>query len=98
MPYLMNLDRNSSPIVENADLALLSVDRDLDSIHILVPLFVVRCIDENLVEDLVKTRHVTDISCLHRVQFGVVYPHLLFSPFDGANVCIWSFDDVFQLG
>lgn len=94
----MDLDRNPSPIIKNADLALLSVDRDLDGIHILVPLFVVRRIDQNFVKDLIETRHVTDNPRLHGVHLGVVYPHLLFGSFDGANVGIWSFDDVFQLG
>lgn len=94
----MNLDRNPSSIVQHADLALLPVDRDLDVIHILVPLFVVCRIDQDFVENLIEARHITDIPCLHGVHFGVVNPHLLFSSFDGANIGIWSFDDVFQLG
>lgn len=50
----MDLYRQASPIVVDADRVALSVDGDLEGIHGCIPLLVVRSVDQDLVEDLVQ--------------------------------------------
>ena len=98
MTHFVDLDGNSSSIVINTDLPLDSIHSNLDSIHILVALLIVGCVDKNFVEDLVKTRNKADFSHLHGVGFGIVHPHLLFAAFYGPNIGIRTLYNVFKLG
>ena len=61
----MNLDRNTFAVVLDRNFASLSVDCNTDFAHILVVLLVVCRVDQNLVEDLVQTGYVGNVSELH---------------------------------
>jgi hypothetical protein len=63
----VNLDWDTTAIVPDTNLAGLSVHRDLHFIHVFVTLFVVGSIDNDLVEDFVKTWHKGDFPIFHRL-------------------------------
>ena len=67
---LVNSNWDSFSIVAHLDEPLLSVNGDLELIHLLVPLVVVCGVDQHLVKDLVKARCVCD--------FLVSKPYLIF--------------------
>lgn len=91
----MNLNRNTATIVPDTDLSGLPVDGDSDLIHIGVVLLVVRRIDDDFVEDFVQTRDVGDFTILHGFGRRVEHPHLRRGGLSGANIRIWTFDNVF---
>ena len=45
MPYIVDLDRDTPSIIPDANLVLLSIHRDSNSVHVFVSLLVVRSID-----------------------------------------------------
>lgn len=94
----MDLDGNSAPIVVNTDLSLHSINNNLNAIHILVTLLIVGGVDKNFIKDLVKTGNKANISHLHRIGFGIIYPHLLFAAFYRSNIGIRTLNNVFKLG
>ena len=96
--YFVNLNRNTSSVIVDTDFALLTINSDFYGVHVGISLLVIRSIDYDLVEYLVKTWHIANFFHLHRVHLGVVNPHLLLSSFDRPYICIWSLEDVFELG
>lgn len=91
----MNLDWNTATIVPDTDLPRLPVDGDSDFIHVGVVLLVVGRIDDDFVEDFVQTGDVGDFTVLHRFGRRVKHPHLRRGGLSGANIRIWTFDNVF---
>ena len=57
----MDLNWDTAAIVEDGNFAIFSINCDFDSVHIRVPNFIVRRVDQDFVEDLVQTRDHLDI-------------------------------------
>ena len=93
----MNLYWDSSTIIVDANLALLTVHSDLDGVHSFIALVIVGSVDQDLVENLVQARNEADFPHFHRVLFRVEDPHLLLTTLNGSNVRIRSFYYVLQL-
>jgi hypothetical protein len=94
----MYLYGDTLAIVPYRNLARLSIDCDLNLTHVFVVLLVICCVHENLVEDLIKTRHNANVTKLHRIGRRVVCPHLVGRTLNRANVGIGSLYDVFEMG
>ena len=62
-------DWNALAVVPDFDLVVFRVDGDLDAAHVGITDFVVRRVDQNLVEYLVQTGNVRDLS-LKRKEDG----------------------------
>jgi hypothetical protein len=58
---LVDLDGDALAIVVDAHPSLLGVHLHLQQVHPLVALVVVRSVDQDLIEDLVEGRHVSDL-------------------------------------
>jgi hypothetical protein len=55
--FIMNLDRDAFAIVPDGNEVFLLIDLHLDSVHGIVPLVVISCVHNDLIKDLIKTRH-----------------------------------------
>jgi hypothetical protein len=60
----MNFNRDARSIIPNADDVLFHVKINLDQVHLLVSLIVVRSIDKDFIKDLVKSWHKADLLVL----------------------------------
>ena len=58
---LVNFNGNSAAVVENCDGTVFAIDRDFDVVHVWVADFVVCCVDEDFIKDLVETRNDSDV-------------------------------------
>lgn len=65
-------DRNASTIVLNGNLTLLGGDFEVG--HTVVPSLVVRCVDENLIDDLVEARGDANLLMFQSILAGVDDP------------------------
>lgn len=74
---LVDLNRQPFAIVPHLDPLLLRVDLDLDAVHALVALQIVRSIHKDLVEDLVQGWHVADAAVLHLLLLSIPDPKLI---------------------
>lgn len=54
----MDLNRNTSTVVPDTNLALLFIDSYSNFVHVLVVLLIVRRVDEDLIEYLIKSGDV----------------------------------------
>ena len=95
--YCVDFNGDTSAVIPNTNLTRLSVYRNLDLVHVLIILLVVCSIHKNLVEYLEKAGHEADFSKLHCVCSRVVDPHLFVCSLDGANVRVWSEEDMFHV-
>jgi len=94
----MDFNGDTASIVVDGDGAIFAVDGDSDMVHVGIADFVVCCIDQNLVKDLVKTRDNFDVPISvrseanvailenHDFLLRVIHPHLLGLSFCGADV------------
>lgn len=72
------------------------VDGDLDRVHGGVTDFVVRSIHQDLIKDLVEPRDERNRLELHLDT--IVHPEWLLLLLCAADVCVWTQQDVLQLG
>jgi len=57
----MNFDGNSAAVVVDCDGAIFAIDRHFDVVHVWIADFVVCCVDEDFIKDLVETRNDSDV-------------------------------------
>lgn len=93
----MNLNWNALAVVFDHYLTFLLVHGHFDVFHIRIILLVIGSIDQDLVEDLVKSRYVANLTSLHLFCLRVIDPHLLLGTLHGSNVGIWTMYDMLEL-
>jgi len=59
--YLMDFNRDTASVVVNGDGAVFAINRDSNVVHGRVTDFIVCCVDQDLVKNLVKTRNNLDV-------------------------------------
>jgi hypothetical protein len=59
--YLVNFDGDTAAVVVDCDGAVFAVDVDFDVVHVWIADFVVCCVDEDFIKDLVQTGNNLDI-------------------------------------
>uniref|UniRef100_A0A182KIH3 Uncharacterized protein n=1 Tax=Anopheles christyi TaxID=43041 RepID=A0A182KIH3_9DIPT len=95
---LVHDHRYTVPIVPHRDRVCFLIDFHLDRAHLRIALLVVSRVHQNLVEDLVQTRHVRDLALYHLVGLLVVHPHRFLHHLDRTDVCVRTEQNVLQLG
>mmetsp|Transcript_34586 Transcript_34586/g.95273 ORF Transcript_34586/g.95273 Transcript_34586/m.95273 type:complete len:374 (+) Transcript_34586:3535-4656(+) len=89
---------DSLAIVQHRNATVLLVDRDIDEVHSLwVTHAIVRCVDEDFVEDLVQRRHVIDLPVHDFLLALIIHEHLLKLVLCGAHVRVRTKQDVLEL-
>ena len=94
---LVHDNRNALAIVFDRQATLIALDLDLDVRLRVIAHLVIGCVDHDLIEALVKARHVCKLAHLHALRLSVEHVHLGGDRFDGADVRVRALQDVLVL-
>lgn len=93
---LVDLHRDTPPVIEDGDPGALGIDIHLDGVHAGITDLVIGGIHQDLIEDLVESGHEGHGALDHGLI--LINPESLRLGFNGSDVGIRAQQDVFQLG
>mmetsp|Transcript_3117 Transcript_3117/g.7421 ORF Transcript_3117/g.7421 Transcript_3117/m.7421 type:complete len:356 (-) Transcript_3117:9-1076(-) len=93
----VDLHRDTRSVVPHPHASSLLININLDSVHALVPLVVVRRVHQDLVKNLEQRRHPVDLPLLHLTLLAAPHPQCVGGGLHRPDVGIGTKEDVLNL-